>query len=224
MKKLLAIIVLGLLWNNTVVAIHIDLTECYIKKITDPKYKYFERKSFKEMKNFPSLSKKEVSNGKEFYTPIFLSKYGIFQNTQIVKFTELSFLTSYPTALNVVTESEDGKTSLHKTGYDIESRTVNNIFYVPASFKYTSSVGFKQHNHYPVVNINEGTIELKLREFVTKKKISAFLQCKKKTKKHFKSKKKKKETDNFNNTYLILLGILGLINLAGLVYLIRRKK
>jgi len=94
MKKLLAIIVLGLLWNNTVVAIHIDLTECYIKKITDPKYKYFERKSFKEMKNFPSLSKKEVSNGKEFYTPIFLSKYGIFQNTQIVKFTELSFLTS----------------------------------------------------------------------------------------------------------------------------------
>ena len=66
MKKLLAIIALSLLWNNTVVAKHFDLTECYIKKITDPKYKHFERNSFKEMKNFQSLLKKEINDGKEF--------------------------------------------------------------------------------------------------------------------------------------------------------------
>ena len=65
---------------------------------------------------------------------------------------------------------------------------------------------------------------IKLREFVTKKKISAFLQCKKKTIKHNKRIKNKKKSDNFNNTYLIILVIIGLINLAGFIYLIRRKK
>ena len=225
MKKLLGILVLGLLWNSTAVAIHFDLTECYIKKITDPKYKYFERNSFKEMENFPSLSKKEVSNGKEFYTPKFLSDYGIFQNTQIIKFTEISFLaSSYPDTLIVVTEGKDGETLLHKTGYKRLSTTGNYIFYGPIDRRWHSGQGLKSHNHFPVVNINEGTIELKLTDFGTAKKISAFLQCKKKTIKHIKSKKKKKNTDNFNNTYLIILSIIGLINLIGLIYLIRRKK
>ena len=117
MKKLLAIIVLGLLWSNTAAAIHFDLTECYIKKINDPKYKYFERKSFKEMENFTRFSKKEIVDNKEIYKPIFYRSFGIFKNTQVNKFIEISFLqSSYPTALNVVTKGKDGETLIHKTG------------------------------------------------------------------------------------------------------------
>jgi hypothetical protein len=225
MKKLLAIMVLGLLWSNVAAAAHFDLTECYIKKITDPKYKYLERKSFKEMKNFPDLSKKKGSNGKEFYTPIFFSTYGIFENTQNVKFTEVSFLaSSHPTSLVVVTEGKDGETLIYKTGYTILSNTENNVFYGPVDLTWHKRKGFKDHMSYPVINVNEGTIELKLLEFVTEKKMSAFLQCKKKTIKHNKRIKNKKKSDNFNNTYLIILVIIGLINLAGFIYLIRRKK
>ena len=222
MKKLLAIIALSLLWNNTVVAKHFDLTECYIKKITDPKYKHFERNSFKEMKNFPSLLKKEINDGKEFL--LFYGDFGIFKSTEINKFVELSLVSFYPTVLNVVTEGKDGETLIHKTGYDILTGTENNIFFGPADLSFRKRDGFKKHNNRLVINRSKGTIELKLTEFGTQKKISAFLQCKKKPIKHNKSKKKKKDTDNFTNLYLIFLSIIGLINLAGLIYLIRRKK
>ena len=211
MKKHLVIIILSLLWSNTVVAKHFDLTECYIKKITDPKYKHFERNSFKDMKSFPSTSN-------------FFSTYGIFQNTQIAKFTEISFVSSYPDQLIVVTEGKDGETLLHKTGYKILSRTENNIFYGPIDRRNYIEQGFEAHNNSIVVNINKGTIELKLLEFPRTKGLSAFLQCKKKPIKHIKSKKKKKDTENFTNLYLIFLSIIGLINLIGLIYLIRRKK
>ena len=212
MKKLLAIMVLGLLWSNSAYANHYGLTKnCYIKKISDPKLKSYERNSFSEMKNFPSI--------KDFF------KYEKFILTSIIlkqkKIAEYkSIELSSNEVLTVVTESENGSIDIKKVEYKIVATTAD---YIKAKAK--SIYG-------PIIiDRKKRTIELKTLVRTSNGSgyksepnttFSIFLQCKYDPYKH--RKKKKKETDNFNNTYLILLGILGLINLAGLVYLIRRKK
>ena len=61
MKKLLAIMVLGLLWSNSAYANHYGLTKnCYIKKISDPKLKSYERNSFSEMKKIITNTEQDM--------------------------------------------------------------------------------------------------------------------------------------------------------------------
>jgi hypothetical protein len=226
MKKVLAIVVLGLLWSNMAAAKHNhNLSQCFVKKVNKPEFKKFERKSFKEMTDFPGLSKKNNSSG--IVIPVLNSSFGIFRTTPVHKFLEISFVYN---VLQVVTETKNGEVKNYKTKYNATSGADNYIFYKPAKYRYASDAskdGFERYTGNMVRNIKEGTIELKLIEFGPPGEVqnfSAFLQCKKNHLKHYKSSRQKKEKNNDNNVYLILLSIIGLINLVGLIYLIRRKK
>ena len=214
MKKLLAIMVLGLLWSNSAYANHYGLTKnCYIKKISDPKLKSYERNSFSEMKNFPSI--KDFFKYEDFYlTSIILKQKKIAEYKSI----ELDG----NDVLTVVTEDEDGSIDIKKAEY---KRVASTADYIKANGK--SFYG-------PIIiDKKKRTIELKnsvrtwggsAYKYEPNTSFSIFLQCKYDPYKHRKNKKNINKNKSSYDFYLILLGILGLINLAGLVYLIRRKK
>jgi hypothetical protein len=216
MKKLLVIIFLVLFWGNSAHANHYGLTKnCYIKKISDPKLKSYERNSFSEMKNFPSI--KDFFKYEKFYLTSIILK-----QKKIVEYKSIELSSS--DVLTVVTEDEDGSIDIQKAEYKIVANTAD---YIKAQSK--SIYG-------PIIiDKKKRTIEFKTsartwygsgtRSILhPNTSFSIFLQCKYDPYKHRKNKKNINKNKGSYDFYLILLGILGLINLAGLVYLIRRKK
>jgi hypothetical protein len=65
MKKILGVIILGLLWCNFSYADTGVYKECFIKDITHPKLNVYERKSFNEMKDF--TDPQNILKYKDFY-------------------------------------------------------------------------------------------------------------------------------------------------------------
>ena len=214
MKKLLVIIFLVLFWGNSAHANHYGLTKnCYIKKISDPKLKSYERNSFSEMKNFPSI--KDFFKYEKFYLTSI-----ILQQKKIAEYKSIEL--DGNDVLTVVTENEDGSIDIKKAEY---KRVAYSGDYIQANAK----------NIYGpiIIDKKKRTIELKTSvrtwggsgyKSEPNTSFSIFLQCKYDPYKHRKNKKNINKNKSSYDFYLILLGILGLINLAGLVYLIRRKK
>ena len=165
------------------------------------------------MKNFPSI--KDFFKYENFYLNSIILK-----QKKIVEYKSIELSSSE--VLTVVTESEDGSIDIKKEEYEIVAITAD---YIKAKSK--SIYG-------PIIiDKKKRTIELKTSvrtwdgsryKFEPNTTFSIFLQCKYDPYKHRKNKKNINKNKGSYDFYLILLGILGLINLAGLVYLIRRKK
>ena len=92
MIKILVIILLFILPNSKTEA---DIyTKCFFKKITHPKFKSFERKSFSQMKSFPSIE--DFFNGAPGVIRSYMRYYvpgvnKIINENEITNFTDITF-------------------------------------------------------------------------------------------------------------------------------------
>ena len=203
-KKLLGTVVLGMLLCGNAFAYHSNYSNCFTQKISEKKFKKYERNSFEEMNNF-SMDENYAS----------MKGYGIINTYPVKTFKEISFINSYPDYLIVVTEDENGSVNSMKSGYEITESSKDYLFYKAE----------KRSGHYGslVIHKAENIIELK-ESLLSGEKFSIFLKCKKEPIAHKKNKKKTNKSSDPQIYYLILLGIISLINFGGIVYLIKRKK
>ena len=211
-KKLLGIVVLGLVWCNTLVADHYGIfSNCYIQKITDPRLVVYEKKSFLEMKNLPDV--REYLDYEKFYiTSIILDQ------SNIKEYKALELDSSYRT-IKVVTENDSGSLKMRDATYKSAIRTGDYLKLESTSI------------YSPIIiDFNKKIIEIKNHIMVDKgfgykylpnSHFSIFLKCKYESSKH---SIRKSKIVNYHNYILILLGIISLINFGGIVYLIKRKK
>ena len=203
-KKLLGTVVLGMLLSGNAFAYHSNYSNCFTQKISEKKFKKYERNSFEEMNNF-QMEENYVS----------MSDYGIINGYPVKAFKEISFINAYPNYLIVVREDENGSVNSIKREYNFTESSKDYLFY-----KTANSI---QHFGSLVIHKAENIIELK-ETLLSGEKFSIFLKCKKEPIAHKINKKKTNKSSDLQIYYLILLGIISLINFGGIVYLIKRKK
>lgn len=231
MKKLLAIIVLGLLWCNvsfSASGLEGVYKECFIKEITLPKLKVYERTSFSEMKDFP-----DPKNILEYKNKFYLKDVNLLISESNA-FKEIRF-----EAINSIVPSSRFKIVLEDKNKSI---VIQDYLYA-VDINAEEYVKYKRKYGLPVVaHIKDDILELKSRvmlydtlylkydgtlgDYRPKDDFSIFLKCKFETYNVFNKKKKNKRNKIISSYeyYLIILGIISLINFGGIVYLIRKKK
>ena len=125
--------------------------------------------------------------------------------------------------------------------FKVVAESKNNSIYLE-DFLYTASIVAEDYIEYKqkygnsiIIHLKDDILELKskillhdpsLDKYIVKESFSIFLKCK--FEPYIKINKiKKKKTNKIMGSYdyyLILLGIISLINLIGIIYLIKRKK
>jgi hypothetical protein len=228
MKKLLGILIIFLFWNNISFANSGVYKECFIKQVTLPKLKIYERKSFNEMKDFP-----DPKNILEYKNKFFLSGVN-FLLKEVKTFKEIKFEPNdseiYFSKFKVVLEDKNGSILLKEYSYE---KSINAEDYIEYKMQYGNRI---------IVHLKDDTLELKshvrlfdplkldynknLGDYKRTDYFSIFLKCNFEPYKISIKKKKKKRNKIISSYeyYLILLGIISLINFGGIVYLIKRKK
>ena len=220
MKKILGIVVLGLLWCNVSYANTGVYKECFIKEISLPKLKVYERKSFNEMKDF-SDPQKILEYKNKFYLTGGNSLLRETKTFKEIRFESINSEYSF-SKFKVVSEDKNGSILLKEYSYKVS-------IYAEDYIKYKIAYGnaLIVHLKDDILELRSGTmVKDVLGDYKRKDNFSIFLQCKFEPYKITNKKKKKKAnkiTSNYEY-YLIFLGIISLINFAGIIYLIRRKK
>ena len=228
MKNILGVLVIFLFWNNISFADTGVYKECFIKDITLPELKVYERTSFNEMKDFP-----DPQNILEYKNKFYLSGVNLLLN-ETKTFKEIKFEANNSeytfSIFKVVLEGKNGSIGLKDYSYTV------NIFaedYIEYKMKYVNKM---------ILHLKDDIIEIRsqvyvydpykldykgdLGDYKPYENFSIFLKCKFEPYKISTKKKKKKRNKIISSYeyYLILLGIISLINFGGIVYLIRRKK
>jgi len=236
MKKILGIMVLGLLLSGNAYA---DLySNCYFDRISDPKFKSFERKSFGEMTgftNYQALIKNKFKRIDIIPLP----------TENIEKFTDLEFQTitsSYGAdegILNFGFIKTDGTVGVDYFNFKLAATTDDLKEYYPNyDGRYKRLYLIKSKNEIQIQTIYQKWNPRKaLKSDATwlegwdnlkDEKITFFLKCekyqKKLTPKERRQKKKKAfKIENYNSLIIIIVGLLNLIVLSLLLWRTFRK-
>jgi hypothetical protein len=237
MKKILGIVVLGLLLSGNVYA---DIySNCYFDRVSDPKFKSFERKSFKDMTGF--------SNHGVFIVDKSYRITGIpLPSEDFEKIADLEFDTGkrsvydYP-KLKWSYIKDDGSIIVKTYKYKRKDWTENYIEYtyydqgsgilvLNKSNKEIQVKGYHQKFN-PNWEIDLNTLKPKGRwEYIKDNKdLTLFLKCEKYKKvltftEAHQKKKKAFKIENYNSLAVIIIGLLNLIVLSLLLWRTFRKK
>jgi len=236
MKKILGIMVLGLLLSGNAYA---DLySNCYFDRISDPKFKSFERKSFGEMTGFTNYQALIKNKFKQIdIIPL--------PTENIEKFTDLEFQTitsSYGAdegILNFGFIKTDGTVGVDYFNFKLAATTDDLKEYYPNyDGRYKRLYLIKSKNEIQIQTIYQKWNPRKaLKSDATwlegwdnlkDEKITFFLKCekyqKKLTPKERRQKKKKAfKIENYNSLIIIIVGLLNLIVLSLLLWRTFRK-
>jgi hypothetical protein len=234
MKKLLGIVVLGLLLSGNAFA---DLySNCYFDKISDPRLKSFERKSFKEMTNFPNYQDLIKNKFKQ------IAKVPL-PAENIKKFTNLEFeiiFSLYSKNKGLLKYSfvkNDGNVGIDYFKFKLTPSTDNLEKYYPISDGgYKKLFLIKSKKEIQIQTIYQKWNNYKLSKYNSEvftpgwddlkdEKITFFLKCEKYKKGSFNPNEpliKKKKSFDFENYFLLAIIIIGLLNLIVLSLLLWR--
>tara|TARA_B100000965_G_C19482214_1_gene709092 strand:- start:333 stop:1064 length:732 start_codon:yes stop_codon:yes gene_type:complete len=237
MKKLLAIVVLGLLLSGKAYA---DLySNCYFDKISDPKFKSFERKSFNKMTDFPNYQDLVKNKFRQ------IAKIPL-PTENIEKFTDLEFKT-YDNAygqdmgkLNFGFIKTDGTVGVDYFTFKLSRATTDDLkeYFPDNDGSYKRLYLIKSKNEIQIQTIfqkwntykslkSDGTW-LEGWDNLKDEKITFFLKCEKYQKAlTYKEKRQKRnktfKIENYNSLVVIIIGLLNLIVLSLLLWRTFRK-
>ena len=234
MKRFLTIIFVSLLFNGNVYA---DLySNCYFDRISDPKFKSFERKSFNEMTGF-------LNHG------VFIDDKsnrisGVpLPSEDFDKFIDIEFNTGgqylYDSAkLKWSYIKSDGSIVVEDREYDLENFTENYVNYerqygfgdlvLIKEKKEIQIKGYYQIWNPSVLDKSNYTIVKRWQNIKDNKGLTLFLKCEKYKKEltyteKYKKKNKALKIENYNSLIIIIVGLLNLIVLSLLLWRTFRK-